>query len=240
MFRRRRRPQRPPTAAEKGWDLVDPTPPPKAQASPPSPPSTSAPAELPRAVDGLLLVVGGPLDGWLMPVPTSKSTLTAWETPDGFVDASYVHAERFEVCRLIGGGWGQVWGYRLEGERLVFDPVYRSRLVALFERLEVLFREHAVHPEGVGESRRTCPVQTHCDELGNAVWELIWEDFPMDPGDAALLLADQPEILEWGHDGGYSSVFEVVVTAVRQDVAERFFPPGCATAWPQNPQVPVR
>jgi hypothetical protein len=39
------RPVEPPEVFEKGWDLVDPTPPPKAQASPQSPPSTSAPAE---------------------------------------------------------------------------------------------------------------------------------------------------------------------------------------------------
>jgi len=44
-------PAKPPDVIEKGWDLVDPTPPPKAQVSPPSPPPTSAPSE-PAGGDG--------------------------------------------------------------------------------------------------------------------------------------------------------------------------------------------
>ncbi len=38
------RPTKPADIIERGWDLVDTTPPPQAQATPPSPPPTSAPA----------------------------------------------------------------------------------------------------------------------------------------------------------------------------------------------------
>lgn len=46
------RPSKPPDVFEKGWDLVDPTPPPKAQASPPSPPPTASPADRPSGGSG--------------------------------------------------------------------------------------------------------------------------------------------------------------------------------------------
>lgn len=45
-------PVKPPDVIEKGWDLVDPTPPPKAEASPPTPPPTSAPAGSPGGDGG--------------------------------------------------------------------------------------------------------------------------------------------------------------------------------------------
>jgi hypothetical protein len=38
------RPAKPGDVIEKGWNLVDPTPPPQAQAPPPDPPPTAAPA----------------------------------------------------------------------------------------------------------------------------------------------------------------------------------------------------
>jgi hypothetical protein len=46
------RPTKPSDVIEKGWNLVDPTPPPQAQAPPPDPPPTAAPTPAPGVQDG--------------------------------------------------------------------------------------------------------------------------------------------------------------------------------------------